>query len=402
MTRAKSLKRSLGLPAVTFYGVGAILGAGIYVLIGKVAGASGYFAPVSFVLAALIALFSAFSFAELGARFPRSAGVAVYIAEAFKFRGLTQLIGLLVVFTGVVSAATMATGIVGYVQLFSDLPDLFIIVLFVAVIAGVAIWGIEEASWVITIITLLEVGGLIYVVAIASDSIVKNPISNYISLDLLESPGVASGIFLGGFVAFYAFIGFEDMVNLAEEVKQPEQALPKAIILALLIATALYIAVSIAALAVLSPEQLSVSKAPLADVVSSQGESASWIALVSLIAVINGAIVQMIMASRIIYGMAAEGLLIKGLATINTVTLTPIRATLLCALVTVLLALIFPLTSLAQATSLVILAVFAMVNIALIKVNRTFPASATVHYSNWVPYMGALLCLAMILSRIII
>ena len=402
MTRAKSLKRSLGLPAVTFYGVGAILGAGIYVLIGKVAGASGYFAPVSFVLAALIALFSAFSFAELGARFPRSAGVAVYIDEAFKFRGLTQLIGLLVVFTGVVSAATMATGIVGYVQLFSGLPDLFIIVLFVAVIAGVAIWGIEEASWVITIITLLEVGGLIYVVAIASDSIVKNPISNYISLDLLESPGVASGIFLGGFLAFYAFIGFEDMVNLAEEVKQPEQALPKAIILALLIATALYIAVAIAALSVLSPEQLSVSKAPLADVVSSQGESASWIALVSLIAVINGAIVQMIMASRIIYGMAAEGLLIKGLATINTVTLTPIRATLLCALVTVLLALIFPLTSLAQATSLVILAVFAMVNIALIKVNRTFPASATVHYSNWVPYMGALLCLAMILSRIII
>ncbi len=402
MPEAKSLKRSLRLPGVTFYGVGAIPGAGIYVLIGKVAGASGYFAPVSFLIAALIAIFSAFSFAELGARFPRSAGVAVYIDEAFKFRGLTQLIGLLVVFTGVISAATMATGVVGYVQLFFEVPDFLIIVLFVVLIAAVAIWGIEQASWIITLITLIEVGGVIYVIAIASDSIIENPISNYISLDLLKSPGIASGIFLGGFLAFYAFIGFEDMVNLAEEVKEPEHTLPKAIILALLIATALYIGVAIAALSVLSPELLFLSKAPLADVVSSQGESASWIALISLIAVINGAIVQMIMASRIIYGMATEGLLIKGLATINAVTLTPIRATLLCALVTLLLALIFPLMALAQTTSMVILAVFVMVNIALIKVNRTFPASATVHYPNWVPYIGALLCLAMIFSRVIL
>ena len=113
MASDTTLKRSLKLPAVTLYGVGAILGAGIYVLIGEIAGQAGYFAPLSFLVAAVIAVFSAFSYAELSARFPRSAGEAVYIEEAFGRRRLTQLIGLMVVFTGIVSAATMATGIVG-------------------------------------------------------------------------------------------------------------------------------------------------------------------------------------------------------------------------------------------------------------------------------------------------
>lgn len=369
---------------------------------GKVAGAAGYFAPLSFVLASFIALFSGLSFAELGARFPRSAGVAVYIDKAFDQRRLTQLVGLLVALTGIVSAATMATGVVGYFQLFSSLNDVAIIILFVALISLVAIWGIDEATWVISLITLLEIGGLFYVIAISSDAITAGTIVEHISLDQLLRPEIASGVMLGGFLAFYAYIGFEDMVNLAEETQQPERTLPKAIILALVIATAVYLLVAVAALSVLSPERLADSKAPLADVVASQGRSVSWIAIVSMIAVVNGAIVQMIMASRIMYGMASEGLLYSWLADVHVLTSTPVKATLACAVLTLLLALLFPLTTLAETTSLVILSVFALVNIALIKINRSFPVASTIHYPNWVPYVGATLCLSVIVARVIL
>jgi APA family basic amino acid/polyamine antiporter len=238
MPAESALKRSLKLPAVTLYGVGAILGAGIYVLIGEIAGQAGYYAPLSFVLAAIIATFSAFSYAELSARFPRSAGEAVYIEEAFGWRNLTRLIGLLVIFTGIISAATMATGLVGYFQLYIDWSAPLIITLFVITIGAIAIWGIEEAAWIVMIITLLETGGLLFVVFIAADQIQFSLIFEFNNSQPMDGT-VISGILLGSFLAFFAFIGFEDMVNIAEEIKQPEKILPKAILLALAIATLL-------------------------------------------------------------------------------------------------------------------------------------------------------------------
>ncbi len=385
------LKRSLKLPAVTFYGVGAILGAGIYVLIGEVAAVAGYYAPLSFLVAAVIALFSAFSYAELSARFPRSAGEAVYVHEAFGKRRLTQLIGILVVITGVVSAATMATGVVGYVQLFIQWPTAIIIFLFVIGIAAVAMWGIEESAWVVMLITLLEIGGLFYVVFIAADDMMALKIGD-IARGNFNNSGVLTGLFLGSFLAFYAYIGFEDMVNIAEEIQQPERILPSAILLALFIATTLYMLVAVAALSVLPPERLANSTAPLAAVVLARGESAAWIGTISLIAVVNGAIVQLIMASRVIYGMASQQLLPRSLAKVNSRTATPLLATLLCTVVTLILALLLPLSSLAQATSIIVLIVFALVNIALIRIKQISPAANTITYPLWVPYVGALLC----------
>lgn len=392
MTAKTSLKRSLKLPTVTFYGVGAILGAGIYVLIGEVAGVAGYYAPLSFLLAALIALFSAYSYAELSARYPQSAGEAVYIAKAFNNRPLTQLIGLMVIFTGIVSAATMATGVIGYVQIFLDWRAVPIVFLFILLVGLVALWGIEESAWVVVVITLIELSGLVVVVAVSATDILEfsvvkqfeNPFSDFT---------ISSGIFLGSFIAFYAYIGFEDMVNIAEEMENPEKVLPKAIILALAISTTIYIAVSYAAISVLTPTQLASSKAPLADVIIAKGYSASWIGLVSLIAVVNGAIVQLIMASRVIYGMGKQKLLPITLSHINATTATPVRATLLCIAVTLILALAFPLSALAQATSIIVLAVFTLVNLALIRINSYKTNKGTVHFPLWVPVIGAGLCL---------
>ena len=398
MASDTTLKRSLKLPAVTLYGVGAILGAGIYVLIGEIAGQAGYFAPLSFLVAAIIAVFSAFSYAELSARFPRSAGEAVYIEEAFGRRRLTQLIGLMVVFTGIVSAATMATGVVGYFQLYLDWPAVLIITLFVIILGGIAVWGIEQAAWVVMIITLLEVGGLLFVVFIAADSIKISTVTEFEQL-LLRDGTVITGVILGSFLAFFAFIGFEDMVNIAEEIKQPEKILPRAILLAMAIATLLYMAVIYAALSVLPPEKLAASHAPLADVAIARGYSAAWIGLISIIAVVNGAVVQFIMASRVIYGMASNRLLPEALARVNSYTATPVRAAVLCIAITLLLALLFPLASLAQATSVVVLSVFTLVNLSLIRINSVLVTTKTIHYPQWFPYVGAMLCITMLVIK---
>jgi amino acid transporter len=409
MKQQHSLQRSLGFFTVTLYGVGAILGAGIYVLIGEVADLAGYGAPVSFIVAAVIAIFSAFSYAELSARFPKSAGEAVYIDEAFNCRPLTMTIGLLVILTGIVSAATMTTGVVGYAQIFVDLPSSILISFFVVAISAVAIWGIKQSAWVVTIITVLEVCGLVYVVYVASDGLDSLAVTSFPIGKSMDS-SVATGILLGSFLAFYAYIGFEDMVNIAEEIKNPEKVLPAAIVLALVIATLLYMLVAYAALSVLSPEQLSASNAPLADVVISKGYSGSWISIVSLVAVINGAIIQIIMASRVVYGMASRQLLPSWLFSVNSVTLTPIPATLLSAFVVLTLALVFPLSTLAQLTSLIVLSVFVLVNIALIKLNRGVTSAVgkdiergnrTIHFPQWVPYMAAFLCICMLLVKMV-
>jgi APA family basic amino acid/polyamine antiporter len=398
MPTDSSLKRSLNLPAVTLYGVGAILGAGIYVLIGEIAGQAGYYAPLSFVLAAIIATFSAFSYAELSARFPRSAGEAVYIDEAFGRRYLTCLIGLLVIFTGIVSAATMATGLVGYFQLYIDWSAPLIITLFVVTIGAIAIWGIDEAAWIVMIITLLEAGGLLFIVFISADQFQLSLLTEFNHSEPVDGT-VISGILLGSFLAFFAFIGFEDMVNIAEEIKQPQKVLPKAILLALTIATLLYIVVIYAALSVLPPEQLAASTAPLADVAMAQGYPVAWIGLISIIAVVNGAIVQLIMASRVIYGMASSRLLPEFLGQVNSYTSTPVQATVLCIGITLLLALLFPVASLAQATSIIVLSVFTMVNLALIRINSLRVTSETIHYPVFIPYIGAMLCIAMLIIK---
>lgn len=387
-----ALKRSLSFTAVVFYGVGAILGAGIYVLIGELAGTAGYLAPIAFLLAAVIAGFSALSYAELSARFPFSAGEAVYVQEAFHSAKLTSAIGLMVVFTGVVSTATMAVGAIGYTQLFVDLPGALIVTLFIGLTGVIAIWGINQSALVVGLITLVEVGGLLYVMALSADRVADFPITAWVPEQTAVAASV-NGLLLGSFLAFYAFIGFEDMVNIAEEIKRPERVLPVAIPAALVIATLLYMGVAFAALSVLSPRELANSSAPLAKVVAARGGNAIWIGLISLVAVINGAIVQMIMASRVIYGLAAKGSLPAKLATIHAVTRTPVLASVVVIGITLLLALTMPLGSLAQATSFIILAVFLLVNAALIRIKAGSGEVATICYPMAVPLVGLLLCL---------
>ncbi|MDX1486655.1 MAG: amino acid permease, partial [Acidiferrobacterales bacterium] len=354
------LKRSLSLPLITFYGIGTIVGAGIYVLIGEVAGLAGIYAPVAFALAALIAGFSAFSYAELSARYPRSAGEAVYVDAAFHRPLLSALTGWAVVLIGIVSAATIANGFVGYLHLFVQVPEGLAISSLVVALGLLAIWGISESVWVATVITVLELLGLLMVLFLAGDSLAQLPHRWSELVPALEStPWV--GIVLGAFIAFYAFIGFEDMVNVAEEVKNPQRNLPLAIILALFITSGIYILIALTAVLAVPPEVLSQSKAPLATLIEEAGNhSPVSIGLISLIAVVNGALIQIIMASRVVYGMAQQHAAPTTFAVVNPKTQTPIRATVLIIIAVLTLALWLPLVKLATITSFITLMVFAL------------------------------------------
>lgn len=383
------LRRSLSLWLTICYGLGTILGAGIYVLIGEVAALSGIFTPLAFLTAAIVATFTAISYAKLASYYPKSAGEAVYIQEAFGKKILSWIVGWLVVITGIVSAATLANGFVGYFRLFLPAPPWIIITLLILGIGAIAAWGIKQSVILTMVITLIEVAGLILVVVLGSSEIdLKHVQGEYFQAQHL------AGIFLGGFLAFYAFIGFEDIVNIAEEVKNPRRTVPKAIFFSIGIATVLYVIVSSTVILAIPMEKLAGSSAPLALIFIQKGLSPLIIGGISLIAIINGALVQLIMASRIVYGMGALQGVPQIFSRVSKVTHTPLIATGLITALTLILALWFPLTALAKATSFIILIIFSFVNLSLLTLVVKQRLSRR---QRILPTIGLICCLAFLL-----
>ena len=381
------LRRTLSLPLITFYGLGTILGAGIYVLVGKVAGTAGMYAPVSFTLAAITAALSAFVYMELCSRYPLSGGAAVYTEKGFGIRWLSILVGFLIVLSGLVSAATITKGFVGYFQVFFDWPEAVVVILALVALGLLAAWGITQSTAAAAVATIIEVAGLLLIIYVARDAFGALPQR----IDDLVPPFEAvawEGILLGGFLAFYAFIGFEDMVNVAEEVKDAQKALPRAIILAVGSATVLYLAISLIAVLALPLEELAASNAPLALIYErATGDKPTFMALIALFAVINGALIQIIMASRMLYGMSKEGWLPGFIGSVNPRTQTPIVATALVVATILVFALALPLVTLAKVTSFALLVVFALIGVALIRLKHRHPPQAGVFsVPIWVPF----------------
>ena len=189
-TNNTTLKRSLSLPLITFYGLGNILGAGIYVLVGKVAGEAGYFAPLSFFIASIIAAISAFTYAELSARYPVSAGEAVYLYEGFGIQKLSLIVGLMITLAGIVSAAAIAHGFAGYMQVFFDVPRWLAITVLLLLLGGLAAWGISQSVKVAAILTLTEMTGLLIIIFVGAEHL---PLVGEISAE------VNSGFSMDGF-----------------------------------------------------------------------------------------------------------------------------------------------------------------------------------------------------------
>jgi len=334
-----------------FYGLGTIVGAGIYVLIGKISGLAGPWTPFAFLIAAVISSFTGLSYAELVGRFPRSAGEAVYIENAFHRSWLTQLVGWSVVLTGVVSASTLLKGFAGYfISLFGG-SESVIIVISLSCIALLACSGVKQSVNLAVAITFLELGGLLIVVLVSTE-----PLTNAANwenwLEGLQMPSW-TGIAAASFLAFYAFIGFEDMVNMAEEVTDAAVALPKAIIIAIACSGGIYLIIGLVAIIAVPGAELAASISPLTTVV----ENSSWfpaylMTLISLIAILNGAIVQLLMAPRVVYGITQNSSHLGFLAAINARTQTPVLSTILVALLILTFTLWLPITQLAQLTSL--------------------------------------------------
>lgn len=388
-----SLVRRVNLPLLTFYGIGTILGAGIYVLIGKVAGYAGMQTPLAFLVAALLAGLSAFSYAELSVRFPKSAGEAIYIQEGFHFAPLAILVGLLIVTVGVTSTATLLNGLIGYLGEFVEIPGWLVILISVLLMTSVVIWGIGESVLAASLMTIVEILGLLIVIWVARDSfgLVTDKAPEIFKFDDALLWG---GVLLGAFVAFYAFIGFEDMVNIAEEVKSPEVTLPTGIILALVITTLFYFVVALVSILSVSPEQLASSDRPLALIykMKTGSEQTYLISLISIISIFNGALVQLVMASRILYGMSRRSWLPSVFSMVNATTHTPIPAILTVSAVVLLLAMLLPLLSLAKLTSSVTLTIFTLINLALLKIKLRNEPSPGFEVPIWVPATGALFC----------
>ncbi len=392
--QAPTLKRGLNLPLLLLYGVGNILGAGIYVLVGRVAASAGYHAPLAFLVAAAVAAFSALSYVELSTRFPVSAGEAVYVQHGFGRAWLSRLTGLLVCASGIISAATLSRGFVGYLHLFFAFPDGVVIIVLVALLCGIAVIGITESVGVAALFTVLEVGGLLLVIWVARDALGALPES---LPDLLPPLSIVpwAGIFAGAFLSFFAFIGFEDMVNVAEEVKEPQSTLPRAILLALLVCTIMYVAIATVAVLAVPPATLGESNAPLALLYrSTTGTEPVFIGVIAMFAIVNGILIQVIMVSRMLYGMADRGWLPATLARVHVRYRTPVVATLLVGVIIAALGVMLPFVALAAATSLAVLGVFALSNGALIVIKQREPtAPDAVEVPAWIPVAGLMTAL---------
>lgn len=394
------LKRALNLPLLVFYGLGVTIGAGIYVLIGAVAGHAGYYAYASFGVAALVMGFTVLSYGELTARFPVSAGAAAFVLHGFRLHGLSLVTGLLVVLVGLVSAAAIAAGSTGYIRQFADIPELPLLFLVIFAMGAIAAYGIVESTLFAAILTAVEIIGLLIIIA-AGALFAAEPVST--------APGIATdtniwtGILAAGLLAFFAFVGFESLANVAEEAEHPGRNMPRAVIWTLVISTALYMGLALAAVHVVPPAELAASSAPLSLVFErATGLSPLVMAAIAILATLNGVVVQIIMVSRVMHGMARQGDLPAALGLVHPLTKTPLIATAIAILLIMLSAAVAPLERLAEVTSILSLLVFALVDLALmiIKFRDGPPVANTFEVPLVVPIAGFLFSLGLIAAAL--
>lgn len=379
--RPAGLQRKLGLGLLTAYGVGVMVGAGIYVLVGVVIGQAGVWAPLGFVLAALVALPSALSYAELATRMPEAAGEVAFIERGFNSRRLALIAGIAIVVAGVISGAAVLRGGVGYLTALLPLPEPVLIVALGVGLTLVALKGVVESMAVAALFTVIEILGLL---AVAAAGFVAAPVAEWVAPAALNWVGLAAATAL----CFFAFIGFEDMENMAEEVRDPSRILPRGILLALSITTVLYLLVSLAAVRSVPHEVISASERPLALVwEAGTATSPAFLEAIAVAAAVNGVLAQIVMAARVLFGLGRRAAWLALFTEAHARRGTPTRATLLVGGALVVAALSLPLQSLAEMTSMVLLVMFLFVNVALIVIKRKAP-DAPFRVPGFVPWFG--------------
>jgi APA family basic amino acid/polyamine antiporter len=395
------LKRRISLFALTAYGVGNVLGAGIYALIGEVVGITGNLSWLSFILASVTGALTGLSYAELSAMYPKSAAEFVYTEEAFKKRILSFILGWVIIFSGILSAATVALGFAGYLSNLIGIPSIFLVVLFavllIIILSLINFVGIKTSTRANIIFTLIEATGLVFIIIIG---IPRFGSVNYFALPPTSSP---IAIFSSIALIFFAYIGFEDIANIAEEVKEPHKNLPKAIVYSIIITTVLYCLTAISVVSILPYNEIATSEAPLNSVATEVLGPAGGIimSLIALFATANTVLIMLIVTSRMMYGMARDKALPEGLSKISPKFRTPMLAILITMLFTMVPIFFVDISIVANATVFGVLINFILVNVSLIALRRNKPEAERPFRLRpsikWVPIvalLGAIVCIA--------
>lgn len=354
------LKRTLGLAECIFFGVGSILGAGIYALVGKVAGVSGNLIWLSFFIASITALSTAFSYAELSSAFPRAGGEYEYAKQAFG-KKIGFFLGAIISINGIISGATVSLGFAGYLSGLIGINLIVAALGIIIILFCVNVYGIRESSIVNIIFTLLEVSGL-FLVIYCSWSYLGNV--NYFELP----PSGISGVFTASALAFYAYIGFEDIVKLAEETKNPEKTIPRALFGASIVVIILYSLVAISVVSVIPYDQLGLSKNPLAGVVKMTYGQAGVvvISVIALFSTSNTILSNMLSSSRVLLSMSKEAKRLTHLSSISYKRQTPVRALVLILIVMMCFAAIGKIEIVAMLANVFIFITFFVVNVSVV------------------------------------
>ena len=398
---------TMGAGMLALYGLGSMLGAGIYGLVGKAAGMLGGMVWASFLLAMVAALLTGLTYASLGSRYPRAGGAAYIIQRAFGRPMLSYVAGLCVVASGLTSMATGSRVVAANLQVLFGLnavPLTVIAVLYLAVLCVVVWRGLRESLWFNALCTFIEATGLIVVIVVGARF--------WGQADLFEMPVPSSGeqslattgllLAQSAVLTFFAFLGFEDTLNVSEEVKNPARNVPLGLIGAMIGATVLYLLIAITAVSVVHWDVLAAAPAPLGAVME---RAAPWIppnvyTAVTIFAVANTALINFVMGSRLVFGMARQGLLPQVLTKIHPTRNTPHVAAVAIFLVATVLLFLGDVSQLAAATVILLLAVFTLMNLAQVMLaNRNGEPAAPIRLPMIVPVLGGLICAVLLVVR---
>jgi len=357
-----ALSRKLGLFSTTMYGVGLILGAGIYVLIGEAAGLAGEGIWVSFVLASIVSVFTGLSYAELSSLFPKAAAEYVYVKNVFGNNFLGFIVGWLVLFTAIVATTAIAFGFGGYLSGFIDLPIIISAIILMIVLAVVNFIGIKESSGMNIVFTLVEAAGLVFIIYLGF------VFSGEHTIDYFSAPFGFEGILAAFVLVLFAYIGFENIANISEETKNPRKTIPRAIILSIIITSIIYILVALAAINAIPIVELANSSSPIADIAGKVLGSDGYIilSLIALFATTNTVLIMAVAGSRILYGITDGGSFPRFFSRIHNKTKTPWVAIITCTAISIAFAFSGDIATIASITVFTIVIVFVAVNFSVI------------------------------------
>ena len=399
-----ALKPAITRTMLLFFIVGDILGGGIYALVGEVGDKVGGAFWTAFAAAGVVAAFTAASYAELVSKYPRAGGAALFVHEAFKRPLLTFLIAFAVMCSGVASAATLATAFGGdYLSEFVDLPTVLVGVAVIAVLSLINFRGIKESVSFNLGCTAVELGGLLLVAAIGTAFLLDGGGDPGRALDFKDGEGPVLLVISGASLAFYALIGFEDSVNVAEETREAPATFPRTLFLGLGIAGAAYLLVTVIASMAVPTDTLAGSDGPLLEVVQlgPLAVNTKVFSAIALFALVNGALINMVMASRLLYGMAQQDVIPRWFGQVHPQRRTPWAGVLFAGALAAVLVVIGDLETLADTTVLLLLLAFVAVHLSVLVLRRT-PVDHE-HFRAWTgfPILGAVSCAALIVQKLV-